>query len=428
MKKLFVNGRVKKRLISAVLVSCMLVGLAGMDDIKVAFASSAQDIRDQAKDDLNQTNQQIDEIKNQQGKVEDELDVAAAKLNVLLSKQQKLKGQIEDTQKQVDQANKDLEAAQQKEDEEYEAMKLRIQFMYENSADNSIWSAILQSNGITDMLNRIEYISSMYKSDRELLTKYQDIVKEVKALREALNKKMDELLAMQENYENQQGEVETLIAALNKKKDAYATQLAQAQAQKAEYEKTIEEQGRIIREQEEKARIAELQRLAKLAKEAADRRAAQKAAEDAKNNNSSYEGGGSGAGGKSEDVADSGQDPAFSGEVSGEELVAYAKQFVGNPYKWGGNSLTNGCDCSGFVHLIYAHFGYSLPRYSQSFKTVGKPVSYDNVKAGDIIVYPGHVAIAMGNGNIIEAQSTRAGITSNRPVNCHTILAIRRVL
>ena len=124
----------------------------------------------------------------------------------------------------------------------------------------------------------------------------------------------------------------------------------------------------------------------------------------------------------------SNNDPAFKTEVTGTELVNYALKFVGNPYKWGGNSLTNGCDCSGFVHLVYKHFGISVPRYSQSFKTVGQAVAYENLKAGDIVVYPGHVAIYIGNGKIVEAQSTKAGITSNRKVNCSTITAIRRVL
>jgi len=108
--------------------------------------------------------------------------------------------------------------------------------------------------------------------------------------------------------------------------------------------------------------------------------------------------------------------------------VAFAQQFVGNPYVWGGNSLTNGVDCSGFVHQVYAHFGISTPRYSQAFKSVGQPVSYQNIQAGDVVVYPGHVAIYIGNGNIVEAQSTRAGITNSRPVNCHTITAIRRLV
>ncbi len=67
----------------------------------------------------------------------------------------------------------------------------------------------------------------------------------------------------------------------------------------------------------------------------------------------------------------------------------------------GRKQLTNGVDCSGFVHQVYAHFGISTPRYSQAFKSVGQPVSYQNIQAGDVVVYPGHVAIYIGNGNIV---------------------------
>ena len=74
------------------------------------------------------------------------------------------------------------------------------------------------------------------------------------------------------------------------------------------------------------------------------------------------------------------------------------------------------------------HFGISTPRYSQAFKNVGQPVAYQNIQAGDVVVYPGHVAIYIGNGCIVEAQSTRAGITNTRSVNCHTITAIRRLV
>ena len=112
--------------------------------------------------------------------------------------------------------------------------------------------------------------------------------------------------------------------------------------------------------------------------------------------------------------------------MSGDSIVAFACQYVGRPYVWGGNSLTDGSDCSGFVHQVLANFGISSPRYSQAFKNGGQPVSYNNMQAGDIVIYPGHVAIYMGNGCIVEAQSTKAGITNNRSVNCHTITGIRR--
>lgn len=215
---------------------------------------------------------------------------------------------------------------------------------------------------------------------------------------------MDELLGMKDTYEDQQGDLNVLIAALNDKKEEYAEQLANAQKQAEDYRNTISEQEAIIRAEEAAA---------------------------AQQNAETYEGGGSGAsGGLGDDsyLQDDSYNPANATNVSGEAVVAYALKFVGNPYVWGGNSLTNGCDCSGFVHLVYQHFGISTPRYSQSFKTVGQPVAYNNMQAGDVVVYPGHVAIYIGNGCIVEAQSTRAGITSYRQVNCHTITAIRRLV
>lgn len=98
------------------------------------------------------------------------------------------------------------------------------------------------------------------------------------------------------------------------------------------------------------------------------------------------------------------------------DLINYAYQFLGNPYKWGGNSLTKGIDCSGFVKQIYAKFGYNLPRTSKAFRTgVGTTVSVSNARPGDIFVYKysansGHVAIYIGNGKIIHAANERAGI------------------
>ena len=116
--------------------------------------------------------------------------------------------------------------------------------------------------------------------------------------------------------------------------------------------------------------------------------------------------------------------------VSGSSVVSYAQQFVGNPYVWGGNSLTNGCDCSGFVQQVLANFGitYGARMTSGSFRSVGNEVSYNYMQPGDIVCYPGHVAIYAGGGIIVEAQSTATGITNYRSVNCHSIITIRRVL
>ena len=94
----------------------------------------------------------------------------------------------------------------------------------------------------------------------------------------------------------------------------------------------------------------------------------------------------------------------------GQEVADYACQFVGNPYKWGGTSLTDGADCSGFVMSVYAHFGISLPHSSSALASVGKGVSYSQAMPGDIICYSGHVAIYIGGGAIVHASNEKDGI------------------
>lgn len=98
------------------------------------------------------------------------------------------------------------------------------------------------------------------------------------------------------------------------------------------------------------------------------------------------------------------------------EIINYAKLFVGNPYVYGGNSLTKGTDCSGFTKLIYAHFGYTLPRVAKDQAYIGKKISKSELTAGDIIVYHysnggGHVGIYIGNGKMIHAGTSKTGIT-----------------
>ena len=401
-----IHVKTKNKICAAVLVFVLAGSLtAGACAVPNVYAKTeAEKKRDAYKKKLKAKNSDIANIKDSQSDVKDSITAAAAKMKTLLSKQEQLKSDIKDKQNEVEQANKKLEEAKEEEQNQYDAMKLRIQYLYENSTDNSIWSAILESNGLSDMLNRIEYATDLYKSDRELMTSYQNAVKKVEDWTMQLADEMDSLLALQDKYQTQQGELKTLMAKLEQQKDAYAQQLAEAQKQAQDYKKTISKQEAIIRAQEAAA---------------------------ARANANTYDGGGTGAsGGIASDsyLKDPDCNPSQTTDVSGADIVAFAQQFVGNPYVWGGNSLTNGVDCSGFVHQVYAHFGISTPRYSQAFKSEGQPVSYQNIQAGDVVVYPGHVAIYIGNGNIVEAQSTRAGITNSRPVNCHTITAIRRLV
>ena len=115
-------------------------------------------------------------------------------------------------------------------------------------------------------------------------------------------------------------------------------------------------------------------------------------------------------------------------KTKGEQVAEYALQFVGNPYVYGGCSLTKGTDCSGFVMLIYQHFGVSLPHYDAAIREKGTKVdSLKEARAGDIICYYGHVAIYLGDGRIVHASNSRDGIKISERADYRTIAGIRRI-
>ena len=165
---------------------------------------------------------------------------------------------------------------------------------------------------------------------------------------------------------------------------------------------------------------------ARLAKEEAERIAAKEAAEKAtaaaKNSKSSE------SSSSSSDSSSSSSSKSYSAPSGsdGSAVVSYGSQFVGNPYVYGGTSLTNGTDCSGFVMSVYSAFGVSLPHSSSALRSVGYGVSYDEMQPGDIVCYSGHVGIYAGNGQLLHASTYRTGITYSN-VNYKNILAIRRI-
>lgn len=156
---------------------------------------------------------------------------------------------------------------------------------------------------------------------------------------------------------------------------------------------------------------------ARLAKEAAARQAAKAAASKKAAENSSSSGS-STSGGKTYTP------PTGS---TGDDVVKFAMQFVGNPYVYGGTSLTNGADCSGFVMSVYANFGVSLPHSSAADRSVGATVNgIENAQPGDIICYSGHVGIYAGNGQIVHASTSKTGIIVSS-ATYRSILSIRRI-
>ena len=130
---------------------------------------------------------------------------------------------------------------------------------------------------------------------------------------------------------------------------------------------------------------------------------------------------------EAEEAALRAQEEAQAKGGTGQAIVDFACQFIGNPYVWGGTSLTNGADCSGFVQSVFAHFGISLPRTTWDQENVGIGVSYEEALPGDLILYEGHVGIYMGNGQIVNAMNESDGI-GICPATYTPIKTVRRVL
>lgn len=338
----------------------------------------------------------VSQLQKEQKELQKQIDALDSDLVELLADINELESEISSNQAEIQATEAELVVAEQAVDDQYAAMKIRIQYMYENDNKN-VLAILLESGSIADFLNRLEYVNSIYASDRNLLENYEATKSEIQMMKEGL--------------EEEKADLQNQKSSLSAKKNALNTKIATMEGQMDDYDDQIAEAKALA------ARQAELERQRR---EEEQRRQEQAAANNAGNNSS---GGSSNSSGGS-------KNPGYTTGVSGSAVVSYANTFVGKPYKWGGTNPNTGADCSGFVQYVFAHFGitWSGRMTSYTFRNVGKEVSRDSIQPGDIVCYAGHVAIYAGNGKIVEAQSTAAGITNNRSVDNKKIITIRRVL
>lgn len=384
-----------------VVLSAVLIASLAMGSSHIVYAtSSAQSKKSEAEKNLNDVNKKIDNLENEKEELQGEIDAANEELVNLLVDVGILEDEITQNQQKLEQVTKDLKTAQKNEKKQYNAMKKRIKFMYENG-DTAMLSSILESKSMADMLNRVEYVNEVYGYDRDLLDDYEKTRKNVEDLKAQVEDEKKELATAKETLDQQKNQLETTMANLRSKQSDAETQIANAKSLASEYKKTISQQNEIIQ--------------------------AATARQSSSGNGSGNSGGNNSNNGNAS--APTGNlNPAKTTGVSGSEVVSYALQFVGNPYVWGGKDPNTGADCSGFTSYVYGHFGISIPSYSGAQRSCGKEVSYNNAQAGDLICYAGHVAIYMGNGQIVHAKGTAYGIVAYDNATYKTIISVRRVL
>lgn len=435
----------KKRIVCLTLALMMF----GTQAVSVS-ASREDDLREEqawTSQQLDATYSRIDALWYQKQQLESEIATLDANLVNVMVSIQTLEGDIANKEADIVKTQGDLEKAQNAKDKQYEAMKKRIQYLYEKGGSDAWFQMMMNADNLADLLTRAEYTQKMYEQDRKSLEVYANTIKEVQKLEDQYTQEKAELESMKQEYEAESANLQYQLDIKRANSADCENEIAYAQQQATEYANLLAEQQAEI-ERLEAERIAAEEEARRQAEAAAAAAAAEAEAYD----NYDYDESGSedyseGSGetdyeydeygnvidtentvDPSEYTSSSSSESSSSYSGSGSSVVDYATQFVGNPYVWGGTSLTNGADCSGFVQSVYSNFGVSLPRTSYEQQNAGTEVSYSDAQPGDLICYGGHVAIYMGDGKIVHASNSRDGIKISDNAAYRTITSVRRLV